>query len=82
MIPNIVEAFPRKYFSLLDKYMPYFVSHLHYRIIDVSSIKELCCRWYPDVFKNAPAKGFKHRALDDIKESIKELQYYRKHLFK
>jgi len=68
--------------AFLDKYMPRFMGQLHYRIIDVSSIKELTRRWYPDLFRNAPAKELKHRALDDIKESVKELQYYRKHVFK
>lgn len=68
--------------KFLDKYMPQFMEHLHYRIIDVSTIKELCRRWYPDEFENAPKKKFSHRALDDIRESIKELQYYRMHVFK
>ena len=52
-------------------------SFLHYRIIDVSSIKCLCQRWYPEVFANAPKKKDTHRALDDIKESIEELEYYK-----
>uniref|UniRef100_A0A3B5MLF0 Oligoribonuclease, mitochondrial n=1 Tax=Xiphophorus couchianus TaxID=32473 RepID=A0A3B5MLF0_9TELE len=66
----------------LDKYMPQFMYHLHYRIIDVSTIKELCRRWFPEEFKMAPHKSAAHRALDDIKESIKELQYYRASIFK
>ncbi|XP_054879473.1 small fragment nuclease isoform X2 [Poeciliopsis prolifica] len=66
----------------LDKYMPQFMYHLHYRIIDVSTIKELCRRWFPEEFKMAPHKSATHRALDDIKESIKELQYYRACIFK
>ncbi|XP_023198488.1 oligoribonuclease, mitochondrial isoform X2 [Xiphophorus maculatus] len=66
----------------LDKYMPQFMYHLHYRIIDVSTIKELCRRWFPEAFKMAPHKSATHRALDDIKESIKELQYYRASIFK
>lgn len=54
---------------------------LHYRSIDVSSIKELCRRWYPDVLARAPAKQGSHRALDDIHESIAELAYYRSSIF-
>lgn len=66
----------------LYKYMPEFIEHLHYRIIDVSTIKELCRRWYPNEFKLAPRKQCTHRALDDIRESVKELQYYRKAVMK
>ncbi|KAM4727158.1 small fragment nuclease [Anableps anableps] len=66
----------------LDKYMPQFMYHLHYRIIDVSTIKELCRRWFPEEFRMAPHKSATHRASDDIKESIKELQYYRACIFK
>ncbi len=51
--------------------------YLHYRMIDVSSIKELCRRWYPRIYFAQPAKGMAHRALADIKESIRELAYYR-----
>lgn len=54
---------------------------LHYRSIDVSSIKELCRRWYPDVLARAPVKAETHRALDDIRESIAELAYYRSTIF-
>ncbi|XP_049449144.1 small fragment nuclease [Epinephelus fuscoguttatus] len=68
--------------KFLDKYMPQFMYHLHYRIIDVSTIKELCRRWYPEEYKNVPLKKAAHRALDDIHESIKELQYYRANVFK
>ena len=56
-------------------------AHLHYRMIDVSSIKELCRRWYPRVYFGQPAKGLAHRALADIRESIRELEYYRRTLF-
>ena len=56
-------------------------AHLHYRIIDVSSIKELSRRWYPRVYFNAPKKAGGHRALADIKESIAELRYYREAVF-
>ncbi|XP_020504582.1 small fragment nuclease isoform X2 [Labrus bergylta] len=66
----------------LDKYMPQFMYHLHYRIIDVSTIKELCRRWFPEDYKMAPQKKGTHRALDDIQESIKELQFYRANIFK
>ncbi|XP_067910011.1 small fragment nuclease [Heterodontus francisci] len=68
--------------KFLDKYMPQFMKHLHYRIIDVSTIKELCRRWYADEYEDAPKKKASHRALDDIHESIKELQFYRTHIFK
>ena len=54
---------------------------LHYRIVDVSSVKELARRWYPRVYYNAPKKGGGHRALADIRESVTELQYYRSTLF-
>lgn len=65
----------------LDRDMPELTAHLHYRIIDVSSIKELARRWYPRAYFNAPAKGGGHRALADIAESIDELRYYRSVLF-
>ncbi len=65
----------------LDAYLPDIENHLHYRSVDVSSIKELCRRWYPGVHKASPQKKTSHRALDDIKESIEELSYYRKNLF-
>jgi oligoribonuclease len=55
--------------------------HLHYRMIDVSSIKELCRRWYPRTYYGQPSKGLAHRALADIKESIRELDYYRNTVF-
>lgn len=64
----------------LAKYMPEFESYLHYRNVDVSSIKELVRRWYPDSFQ-APLKRASHVALDDIQESIRELQYYRDRIF-
>jgi oligoribonuclease len=54
---------------------------LHYRMIDVSSIKELCRRWYPRVYFGQPPKGLAHRALADIRESIRELEYYRRTIF-
>ncbi|WP_405112963.1 oligoribonuclease [Micromonospora sp. NBC_01405] len=61
--------------------MPRLDAHLHYRMIDVSSIKELCRRWYPRVYFGQPRKGLAHRALADIRESIRELEYYRRTLF-
>ncbi|MDQ3403264.1 MAG: oligoribonuclease [Actinomycetota bacterium] len=57
--------------------MPELDAHLHYRMVDVSSIKELCRRWYPRIYYAQPDKGLAHRALADIKESIRELKYYR-----
>lgn len=65
----------------LAKYMPELDQYLHYRNVDVSSIKELSRRWYPRVFFQAPAKDGGHRALADILESIRELQYYRSAVF-
>jgi len=56
-------------------------AHLHYRVVDVSSIKELCRRWYPRIYYAQPAKGLAHRALADIHESIRELDYYRRTAF-
>ncbi|EPR76882.1 3'-to-5' oligoribonuclease (orn) [Leifsonia rubra CMS 76R] len=67
--------------TFLAKYMPRVDNHLHYRNIDVSSIKELSRRWFPRVYFNAPAKDGGHRALADILESIRELEYYRKAVF-
>ena len=65
----------------LAAYLPEVDDFLHYRSIDVSSIKELCRRWYPDVLARAPTKAETHRALDDIRESIAELAYYRSTIF-
>jgi len=65
----------------LDRDMPELVGHLHYRIVDVSSIKELARRWYPRVYFASPKKDGGHRALADILESIDELRYYREALF-
>jgi oligoribonuclease len=61
--------------------MPALDAHLHYRMIDVSSIKELARRWYPRVYYAQPEKGLAHRALADIRESVQELIYYRQTLF-
>ena len=65
----------------LDQYLPELDQYLHYRSIDVSSIKELCRRWYPAIYKKRPSKQETHRALDDIRESIEELRYYRQAMF-
>jgi oligoribonuclease len=65
----------------LARDMPELDAHLHYRMIDVSSIKELARRWFPRVFYAKPEKGLVHRALADIEESIRELRYYRRTLF-
>ena len=65
----------------LAKYMPRVDRWLHYRNVDVSSVKELSRRWYPRAYFNAPAKNGGHRALADILESIRELAYYRKAVF-
>ncbi len=65
----------------LAKYMPRVDRWLHYRSVDVSSIKELSRRWYPRAYFNAPAKDGGHRALADILESIRELAYYRQAVF-
>jgi oligoribonuclease len=61
--------------------MPALDNFLHYRMIDVSSIKELCRRWYPRIYYGQPDKGLAHRALADIRESINELRYYRRTAF-
>ncbi|QEV99870.1 oligoribonuclease [Microbacterium caowuchunii] len=67
--------------AFLARYMPRLDRWLHYRNVDVSSIKELSRRWYPRVYFNAPAKDGGHRALADIRESIRELAYYREAVF-
>jgi oligoribonuclease len=61
----------------LDTYLPELDRYLHYRSIDVSSFKELCRRWYPELYRKRPAKEEVHRALADVRESIAELRYYR-----
>jgi oligoribonuclease len=65
----------------LNRYMPKLDAHLHYRNVDVSSIKELTRRWYPKVYFQLPKKSGGHRALADIRESIAELRYYRQTVF-
>jgi oligoribonuclease len=67
--------------AFLLRDMPTLEAFLHYRIVDVSSIKELSRRWFPRAYYNAPAKAGNHRALADIQESIEELRYYREAVF-
>ena len=68
--------------KFLAAYLPAVENHLHYRSIDVSTVKELCRRWYPDAFAAAPEKASGHRALEDIRESVAELAYYRSAIFR
>lgn len=65
----------------LNKYMPTLDNYLHYRLVDVSSIKELARRWYPRAYYASPTKEGNHRALADIADSIRELDFYRKAVF-
>ena len=67
--------------GFLARDMPTLEAHMHYRIVDVSSIKELVRRWYPRVYFNSPVKSGGHRALSDIQESIEELKFYRQAIF-
>jgi oligoribonuclease len=67
--------------AFIARDMPALDGFLHYRMVDVSSIKELCRRWYPRVYFAQPPKGLAHRALADIQESIRELRYYRQTVF-
>jgi oligoribonuclease len=66
----------------LAAHLPDIENHLHYRSIDVSTIKELARRWYPEAVSKAPGKSGGHRAMDDIKESVAELQYWRSAVFR
>jgi len=66
----------------LDAYLPEVDRYFHYRSVDVSTVKELCRRWYPDAYGSAPGKASGHRALDDIRESVKELCHYRDTIFR
>jgi oligoribonuclease len=65
----------------LAKYLPEIENYLHYRSVDVSSIKELAKRWFPKSGIDRPNKGGMHRAMDDVRESVRELQYYREKFF-
>ena len=66
----------------LAAHLPSIDDWLHYRSVDVSTLKELCRRWYPEVLEKAPTKGGHHRALDDVRESVEELRYYRSTIFR
>jgi len=66
----------------LAQWLPDIENHLHYRSIDVSSVKELAKRWYPEAAAAAPTKGGSHRALDDIVESVEELRHFRATVFR
>ncbi len=65
----------------LRRHLPDIEAWLHYRTVDVSTVKELCRRWYPAIYDAAPKKAETHRALDDIRESVAELGYYRERIF-
>lgn len=67
--------------AFLARHLPALESHVHYRNVDVSSLKELVRRWYPRVYYNAPPKSGNHRALADILDSVAELRYYRETVF-
>jgi len=69
-------------FQFLKKYMPDLAALFPHVLVDVSSVKALFIRWYPRDRKKAPSKENKHRAMDDIKESIKELKYFKENIFK
>jgi oligoribonuclease len=66
----------------LRRYMPSVDAYLHYRNVDVSTVKELVRRWYPGIYGGAPEKRGAHRAMDDIRDSIAELRYYRANAFR
>lgn len=65
----------------LARYMPSIENHLHYRCVDVSTIKELAKRWYPTVLPDRPSKNGTHRAMDDVRASVEELRFYRNSVF-
>ena len=67
--------------NFITRFLPAVNDYLHYRTVDVSSVKELARRWYPKVYYAAPKKTGNHRALGDIRDSIEELEYYRKTIF-
>eukprot|EP01024_Parvocaulis_polyphysoides_P024744 TRINITY_DN2258_c1_g1_i2.p1 TRINITY_DN2258_c1_g1~~TRINITY_DN2258_c1_g1_i2.p1 ORF type:complete len:266 (-),score=36.92 TRINITY_DN2258_c1_g1_i2:174-971(-) len=68
--------------TFLTKCMPQIVDYLHYRIVDVSTLKELCRRWFPKEYEEMPKPRSTHLAMDDIIQSVKELKYYRRTIFK
>ena len=65
----------------LARYMPSIENHLHYRCVDVSTIKELAKRWYPSLTMDRPSKNGTHRAMDDVRASVDELRFYRDKVF-
>uniref|UniRef100_A0A914QTM9 Exonuclease domain-containing protein n=1 Tax=Panagrolaimus davidi TaxID=227884 RepID=A0A914QTM9_9BILA len=65
----------------IQREMPKVAAHLHYRTVDVSTIKELIRRWYPSIYEKLPPKKLSHRAIDDILESIEELKFYQSNVF-
>ena len=65
----------------IRRYLPKLDARLHYRMIDVSTVKELARRWYPQIYERRPPKAESHRALDDIRESINELRFYKENVF-
>ena len=67
--------------NFIARDMPNLDAFLHYRIVDVSSLKELAKRWYPEIYFKAPAKTGNHRAMGDVLDSIEELRYYRANIF-
>ncbi|XP_031483168.1 oligoribonuclease isoform X2 [Nymphaea colorata] len=69
-------------FEFLKKYMPDLAAMFSHVLVDVSSVNALCFRWYPKEYRKAPRKQKKHRAMDDIKESIMELRYFKQNIFK
>ena len=68
--------------AFMRRHMPRIIDYLHYRLVDVSSIGEVCRRWYPRVYGRAPKKTAKHTAMSDIRESIDQLKYYKRTIFK
>lgn len=68
--------------AFMKRFMPRIVDYLHYRIVDVSSVGELCRRWFPREYGRAPRKSQAHTAMSDIRESIEQLRYYRQAVFK
>ena len=68
--------------AFLRKYMPSLWHHLDYKVVDVTSVRELCWRWFPDAYKKRPKKVLRHTALSDIEESMDELRYYMTTIFR
>ncbi|CAL8462004.1 g1535 [Coccomyxa elongata] len=68
--------------QFLRRHMPRLFAHLHHRIVDVSTVAELCARWFPADYRNAPRKKGAHTALADVRDSLEELRFYRRAIFK